>query len=361
MKLRIESKTLLSLCARAKPVASGRASIAALNCVRLFAKGDELTITANDLDKYLEIIGPCVTEAEGAVLLNAARLLSAATALGGGELTMSADSKHFVTLSIGESQIKLAGLHSDEFPPAPAGEFGKPVEFPADVLRVKLAKVAPFASVDPTRYTLQGVAVSTEDSKAVLVATNGNALRVESLEVPSFGDHIIPSAAVDLLLLLCGESTAGVTLSFAENLFTARSGSWRVVGKLIEGKYPNWRMVLPSDREMTEEMRFDKDAMKRALRVADITADFSSGIGTLKFSGPALQVQSASKDGEGAVAGVTGGTATLSEPAAYKSALFRTLVDSFDGPEITVRSGHLAHGLVRDATGTAVIVPIRVK
>jgi DNA polymerase-3 subunit beta len=85
-----------------------------------------------------------------------------------------------------------------------------------------------------------------------LVATDGHRLFVQALPIPHGavnmpGGVILPRKAVDLLIRLVPKGdTSNMGLSFAPARFSAAIGRIRVSGKLIDGTFPDYARVIPS-------------------------------------------------------------------------------------------------------------------
>ena len=155
MKLTLDTKTLLDTLALLKPIASGRASLPGLSAFALVADGETLELSANDTDKALKIVLSAQGE-KGAIAINANRLLSALGAFGAGPVTLSADSKHMLTVSRGSGTVKRAGFAVKDMPASLTIEPIASATLPQKQLRAVLRKVLPFVSTLIVANGLQG-------------------------------------------------------------------------------------------------------------------------------------------------------------------------------------------------------------
>jgi|GEM_PF-3895726 len=120
-------------------------------------------------------------------------------------------------------------------------------KFPIELKALKA--LALLASKDETRYVLNGVAVSREGGSIFVVATDGRRLGVirciatDEHEFTETRPLIIP---LDLIKRapkpIVGHE---VTISSDGKLITITNHIDTVVGKGIEGNYPNWKHVIP--------------------------------------------------------------------------------------------------------------------
>jgi DNA polymerase-3 subunit beta len=141
-----------------------------------------------------------------------------------------------------------------------------------------LKKSAYAASGDETRYVLNGVFLSFKDNKLIMVATDGRRLALVEHEVEfpqeAAADMILPTKAVNELLHTLGED-GELKIEYNENQIVLEFSEIVVASKLIEGTYPNFRQVIPSQCE--ERVTVERESLLTALkRVSLLTSDKSS-------------------------------------------------------------------------------------
>lgn len=153
-----------------------------------------------------------------------------------------------------------------------------------------LEKTSFAISTDESRYVLNGVFFSLKDHKMTMVATDGRRLALVDEEVEisekSQGDFIIPAKAVNELNRLLQEK-GDVEINFSENqaafrLKDDKGFSVLVLTKLIEGNYPNYRQVIPS--ETKERVPLVREEFLHALRRAEIMTSEKANSVKLTFS-----------------------------------------------------------------------------
>lgn len=358
MKITIPTKTLSTLVSRAKPVAGG--SLPITQCFLLSAKDGELTLSANNLDLQISTAAPCTVDQPGAVAINASLLSNAVSAIRATELILATDAKNTLEIRAGKSVHKLHGLGIEDFP---GGEFkdGKSaIQLTQKRLKEIIAKVAPFMSTEQERFTICSMGLMEQDGKAAFVGTSGRTLRAEWTDQPATIPALLPPPGVSLLKSLLSDSESIVYLEVSETMFSARSGDWFVLGKLIDGSYPNWKQVIPEKGKQT--ITFDKEEMLGALREAVVTAGKASY--SIKFSpgdGKSLYLSGCTADvGESSVE-VNGAVAKTKNPVAFNPEYIRQLVDSFEGPEITIHmADEMSPCVAYENNGVAVVMPMRV-
>jgi DNA polymerase III subunit beta len=288
MKLSISKEQLLTGLQSVQNVVNSRTTLPILNNVLLQASEGHLKLTATDLDVTVSCSVEANVSAPGATTLPVKKISSIARELGANELEMEVDDKHVCTVRSGPSFYKIHGLSAEEFPPLPQFKEDKKVVLPQDTIRNMLKKTSFAVSTDETRYVLNGIFFSLKDHKLTMVATDGRRLALVDEEVDigenSAGDFIVPAKAVNELnhlLLDKGE----VEIKFTDNqaafsLTAEKSPSSLIISKLIEGNYPNYKQVIPS--ESKERIALMREELLHALRRAEIMTSEKSN--SVKFT-----------------------------------------------------------------------------
>jgi DNA polymerase-3 subunit beta len=183
------------------------------------------------------------------------------------------------------------GLPEEEFPRFPEFGAGKALKIEQSVLRDMLKKTAYAVSNDETRYVLNGVFMGLKGDKLTVVATDGRRLALieHDIEVPkgSEAELILPTKAVNELERLLADK-GDVKLSIGENQILFELDSTTLASKLIEGTYPNFRQVIPT--ESKERIALERELLLAALHRASILASEKSQSVKLNFAKNTLTI-----------------------------------------------------------------------
>ena len=159
-----------------------------------------------------------------------------------------------VVCEAGSSEVRLCGLDLEEYPDVDEPE-GCLLSMPLTAALVD--KVGYAVSKDETRYKLMGVLLHVEDRQLKLIATDGHRLSrfVGSLPPGSVNDAgeepvkaIVPVRLLNEGVRLGGKLGGSVTFELYEKAAMIRvNGSIRIWTKLIEGQYPGYEGIIPSE------------------------------------------------------------------------------------------------------------------
>ncbi len=315
-KFRVTKDKILDGLQRVQNVVSTRTTLPILSNVLVQAGNGGLSLTTTDLDMAVR----CTVEAEvakpGATTLPARKLFMILKEVPSADIEIEVDDRNAASIRSGSSFYKIMGLPEEEFPKFPSAEGGKTVKIEQSVLRDMLKKTAYAVSNDETRYVLNGVYMSFKPSKLTVVATDGRRLALveRDMDVPKGVETelILPTKAVGELQRLLGDK-GEAKLSIGENQIIIDLDGATLVSKLIEGTYPNFRQVIPS--EAKERVALERELFLAALHRASILASEKSQSVKLSFSKNNLTI-----------------TATTPEVGEAKE----TLAINYKGKELTI-------------------------
>lgn len=296
MKILILKERLLAGLQTVQNVVSNRTTLPVLSNVLLRAQGESLTLSTTDLDTGIRATVEARVERPGAITLPARRLFSIVRELGGQEISLELD-KLSVTIRAGAAVFRIMGLPEEDFPP-----LGKPDaahEFTLDqkTLKDMLRQTSYAMSAEESRYVLNGVLMSFRAGKLTIVATDGRRLALVEHEMeiprPSEVDAILPSKAVHELLRLLGEE-GQVHIAVSDNQCAFTAGGTYLVSKRIEGNYPNYRQVIPS--ESAERITLERELFLTTVkRISLLSSDKSNSV-KLNLSKGNLDITSATPE-----------------------------------------------------------------
>jgi DNA polymerase III subunit beta len=290
MNLTIAKDQILLGLQAVQNVVSTRTTLPILSNVLLRAEGNKLEFTATDLDVTVACGVEASVKKSGAATVPVKKIFGIARELGSSEIELEVDDKSVCSLRSGSSFFKIRGLAAEEFPPMPKFKDEKKVTLSQETVKGMLRKTSFAISTDESRYVLNGIFFSLKEHKLTMVATDGRRLALVDEEVDisekSQGEFIVPAKAVNELNRLL-QDKGEVEINFTENqaafsLKDEKSNSVLVITKLIEGNYPNYRQVIPS--ETKERVQLVREELLHALRRAEIMTSDKQNSVKLAFS-----------------------------------------------------------------------------
>jgi DNA polymerase III subunit beta len=195
------------------------------------------------------------------------------------------------------SEFKLPSANPDEYPTVSAFEEEAYHELPARLFREMIKRTSFATDPDSSRFALGGVLLELNGDEALAVGTDGRRLARMIGQGKSIGGHqtsgnstIIPTRALVLMERSIGDKEEVVHIAARQNDVLLRTSRCTIYSRLVEGRYPNWRQVIPSRSESVSiEMSVGPffNVIRQAAIVADQETrglDFEFGDGTLLLS-----------------------------------------------------------------------------
>jgi DNA polymerase-3 subunit beta len=287
MKFKIEKADLQRGLGRIQSIVEKRNSMPILANVLLEAEKSAGTImlAATDLEVGIRSVHQATVSKPGSVTVSAKKFYEIIRELPEESIEIEVSENFYLSIRCARARFSLAGTAAEEYPSLPDFAPGKLAMLHPAVLSSMIDRTMYAASVDETRYNLNGVLFEMlqESGKIRMIATDGHRLamveRTIGTEVEGLGSGvIIPRKGLGELKRLVDEDDADeVSLGFEGNSGLVRKGDVTLMMRLIEGEFPNYEQVLP--KEVPLRVVVPAEELVRALRrVALLSAERSRAV-----------------------------------------------------------------------------------
>ncbi len=297
MKFTIAQDAFLKGLQQVQSVISTHSTVPILFNIMIQADKQGLNIEATDGSVSVRCAAEATVTKTGMCTFPARRLVGIIRELPAAEIDMEVSESHVGSIQCGSSHYKMFGLAADEYPAIKTMDFQQSVTLPQQVLGEMMKRTLYAASVDTSRAILNGLLFAFHEQKLTMVATDGRRLALveQEIECPAElqQDLVVPTKAIaELVKVLAGEDP--VTVKWLPNLVFFDTGKVQVVSKLIEGKFPNFRQVIPSQCE--ERVTMDREQVLAAVRRASLVASERNPTIKLTFAKNQLQIVTITPD-----------------------------------------------------------------
>ena len=275
MKLTIEKSKLLPAATQAAKLASGK--IAASRCVLLEARAQTLVLSASDGEISVQWMGPTTVTKQGEASVDAQRFARIVAACGA---TIELAIKK-TTLEIRSAGGRWEVGLNDSRPAMVEEKREGHVVAPGVVVDAMARVIHATGSDAGSRYALQGVRLERVDHRWRAIATDGRRLSVcgGDRQTAADGEWLVPARLAKTLISVFGGAKDGA-IGTGSNSIAMTSGEWTVAGRLLEGRFPKWRDVIPALphsvsvpahelREMLARVKVCSQEAKIELSIAD--------------------------------------------------------------------------------------------
>ncbi len=359
MKLTIPTKQLVAVLASLKSIAKTSSTHPILSNVILNASGDELMLTAYDLEKQLSVRVKCTVKESGSTTISCAKLHDWLSSRPEPSCDIATDAKHKTTAKCGKSSAAFLGLPPEEFPELLKTEAGTPFKVDAGLFSQSMGHSLIHSSLDKSRAVIVSVFLCENAGNLAFVGTNGNRLCAIQTDTPcSAGlDAIIPRESAQTLAVF---ATVGeLTVTATQSLLSVASDNQEFTTKLIEAKFPNWKHVIPKERGTPVTVAKDSLAAEIASALA-ICGEIKTV--ALACDGAELTV-TASESAAGQYTAIGSIPAKGSKVAVAMNPVFlRDTLKCLSNEEVTLNiADEVSPLVIEDGFFTAVIMPMRIQ
>src|SRR5918911_136344 len=293
MKFAIDKERFLTSLGIAVRGASTRSAIQTLAGVMVHAESGAVELQATDMELGVRVRVQVEPEREGSGVVPGRLLLDVVRSLPTAELSFEyRSSQGDVEVVSGSARFHLRTLPADEFPRLPEVGDAAVMKLPSPAFVETVNRVARAASRDETRPHLTGVLVSASERELRMVATDSYRLSVKEtpLEEPLDGtlEANVPARTLQELGRIASADGGGeIEVAALEHQVIFRLGDVTLSSRLVEGRFPNYKQLLPEAFE--HELRVSTGELLEVVRRISLLAQKNSPL-RMRFSEGALQV-----------------------------------------------------------------------
>ena len=266
MKITIKREDLLHSLQVIIGVVERRQTMPILANILMSTQNNILTMTASDLE--VELISTITVDNadELSVTIPGRKLLDICRSLPVDSIILLNHKENKVILTSGKSKFSLSCLPANEFPVIPNITGDHQVSISQPKLKQLIENTHFSMAQQDVRYYLNGLPLEIENNVLRAVATDGHRL---AFSQDILNDTVISKAVIvprkgvlELLRLLDGDND--ITLELGENHVRIDFGNIVFTSKLIDGKFPEYGRVIPSDT--SNHLTAEKDTLKTSLQ-----------------------------------------------------------------------------------------------
>ncbi len=282
MKVTVERVTLLKSLGRVHRIVERRNTIPVLSNILLRVQDDGLLLKTTDLDIEVTETIAADTIQSGATTIPAHVIHDIVRKFPeGAQISLeTSDEIGQIVVRSGRSRFVLQTLPEADFPDIAEGDFSHEFTIPAIDLKRLIEKTQFAISTEETRYYLNGIFfhVIEENGQTCMraVATDGHRLARVDVPAPAgaagMPGIIVSRKAVGEILKLVDDSGEHVKIELSSTKIRLTFNSLVFTSKLIDGTFPDYQRVIPSNND--KQMFIERDSFAKAVdRVSTMAQD----------------------------------------------------------------------------------------
>ncbi len=284
MKLVCTQENLKRAIGYAERAVGRQSALPVLGNFLLETSGGRLTLSATNLEIGVVARVNAKVEREGSLTVPAKVLSQFIGNLPETEVVSLEAEGTSLAVSCGGYRAKIKGLPASEFPIMPKKKTERSIALPAGTFKSALSRLLPTVAVQETRLELTGVHFLFSAGDVALAATDSFRLSEEIIQIPdaigdetlseisAIGSMILPASTLLEVSRAIQPADASVRMIIEDGQVFFETGAVEVLSRLILGKFPDYRQIMPSDYSFSAQI--EKEEFRRALRIASV---FSTG------------------------------------------------------------------------------------
>jgi len=286
MKFIVKRDILLKSLTFVQGVVEKKNTLPILSNVLIQLKDKKLSLVATDLDiifydeiSEVDVITEGSTTTSATILYDILRKINSNS-----ELSFDLKSENKLSLKSANSDFNLLCLPTDNFPTFSDEFEGFEIDINNKNFLKLLNKTKISISNDDTRHYLNGIYLHITEAHnrnfLTGVATDSHRLSSSSLEIgkiENFSSLILPRKTVFQLCSLLAETDEKLSMQTSENKIKFTIGKMKLITKVIDGKFPDYKKVVPSNNSKTLTVS-SKDFINSIERVTSVSLDRKEGV-----------------------------------------------------------------------------------
>lgn len=288
MKFIVSSTALFSHLQAISRVINSKNSLPILDCFLIELQDGTLSMTASDNETTLSTsIEVSDYEEDGRFAVSSKTLLEALKEIPEQPLSFQINSSNLeITVQYQNGKYSLMGQSADEYPQASElNEGAVQVVMGADILTTGINRSLFATADDELRPVMNGIYFDITTEDITLVASDGHKL-VRNKTYAAHGEEkaafILPKKPANLLKNLLPKEQGDVQIGFDDRNATFTLENYRMVCRLIEGRYPNYNSVIPQNNP--HKAIIDRASFISALRRVSVFSSQASSLIKLSLS-----------------------------------------------------------------------------
>ena len=365
MKLICEGLDLSDAVLKVLRATAVRTTNPILEGIKLHASEDSLTLSATDLEISIEKTIPADVKIPGDVVVPGKFFADFVKKLSNEQIELTTTEQNTLKIKYTDSEGFLQCLAADEFPIIKELTAPETLTLRASELKNLIEKTIFSVAVDDARPILKGCLFEVDNGMITAVALDGYRLAMVKTEVVSTSpkmSFIVPARCLGEISKLINTEIDNIDILIGQNHLLINDGSVKIITRLLEGEFINYRQVIPATASST--ITVSKAQLEDGLDRASLLARMDKN-NLVKFDirDRVLTLTSASNIGnvtENITISLEGKDLSIAFNARYLSDCMHTISDEFIKINFTSQIAPCTICSAEDDKYLYLILPVRI-
>lgn len=248
MKFFCTKNDLLTGVNTVQKAVSSKSTQPILQGILIKAENQKLTFAATDLEIGILCDTPANILTEGKMVVPARLFSEIVRKLPDTQLSIELRD-YTLLIEYDQSNINLKGYDPEEFPLFPELADAESFTMPTALLKTMIKQTVFACSSEGSRPVFTGTLMQVESGTVRLIGTDTHRLAYRIAEIPENPElhfyGIIPSKTMSEIYRLLKDEDEIINIRFNKNQVEFEFGSVRLLSRLIDGQFPNYKQAIP--------------------------------------------------------------------------------------------------------------------
>ena len=291
MKFIVSSSSLLKHLQQISGVINSNTVLPILEDFLFEIEDKKLHIVATDLETVMRVQMEVESKDNGRVCIPSKILMDSLKNLADQPLTINIDKNFAIEITSDNGKYKVMGENPDNFPKEPGADDTTAFTMPSGALVTAINKTLFAVSNDDLRPAMTGVYFELTPTSIQFVATDAHRLvryKRTDVKCPKTESFIVPKKPLNLLKNALPDNDDQITISYNSNHLFVTHGTTRLICRLIDARFPDYKVVIPTDNPY--KLIVNKVDFQGSLRRVSVFSNKSTNQVALTISGSELQM-----------------------------------------------------------------------
>ena len=297
MEFNVSSAELLKALMEVSKAIPSKTALPILENFLFVLGGNTLTVTASDqeltLRTTIEVSG---VTTEGSMAVPAHQIVELLKQIPDQPITIKASGNGSFECIWSNGNSTLTYFPADDYPQIKgAGEEARTVEFCSDALVEGISSTIYATADDEMRPAMNGIFFDISETSTTLVASDSHKLicyTTADVSAPQSASFILHKKPAAVIKSIVDKEYGTITAQFDENTVVFTFGNTTMICRLIVGKYPKYRDVIPQNN--SNILKIDRAQLLNTVRRVAVCANKASN--HIKFDLKAGQLEITAQD-----------------------------------------------------------------
>ena len=254
MKLICEGLDLSDAVLKVLRATAVRTTNPILEGIKLHASEDTLTLSATDLEISIEKTISADVKIPGDVVVPGKFFADFVKKLSNEQIELTLTNQNTLKIKYTDSEGYLQCLSAEEFPIIKDLANPETITIGSEDLKQLIDKTIFSVAIDDARPILKGCLFEIENNQITAVALDGYRLAMVKTDVTSTASKlncIVPARSLSEISKLISTNNETIDILISNNHLLINDGSVKIITRLLEGEFINYRQVIPTSTTTT--------------------------------------------------------------------------------------------------------------